>query len=53
MLSRKQTYHKSQGKINHRMYMDDIKMFAKNEKGLETLIHAVRIWSGQRDGIWL
>ena len=27
------------------MYMDDIKLFAKNEKELETLIHAVRIYS--------
>ena len=27
------------------MYMDDIKLFAKNEKKLETLIHAVRIYS--------
>ena len=27
------------------MYMDDIKLFAKNEKDLETLIHAVRIYS--------
>ena len=26
------------------MYMDDIKLFAKNEKELETLIHAVRIY---------
>ena len=25
--------------------MDDIKLFAKNEKGLETLIHVVRIFS--------
>ena len=36
---------KSQEKINHLMYMDDIKLFTKNEKGLETLIHAVRIYS--------
>ena len=35
----------SQEKINHLMYMDDIKLFAKNEKELETLIHAVRIYS--------
>ena len=34
-----------QEKINHLMYMDDIKLFAKNEKELETLIHAVRISS--------
>ena len=27
------------------MYMDDIKLFAKNEKELETLIHLVRIYS--------
>ena len=26
------------------MYMDDIKLFSKNEKELETLIHAVRIY---------
>ena len=27
------------------MYMDDIKLFAKNEKQQETLIHKVRIYS--------
>ena len=27
------------------MYMDDIKLFAKNEKELETLMHSVRIYS--------
>ena len=37
---------RSQEKINHLIYMvDDIKLFAKNEKELETLIHAVRIYS--------
>ena len=36
---------KSQEKINHLMYMDDIKLFSKNEKELENLIHAVRIYS--------
>ena len=36
---------RSQEKINHLMYMDDIKSFSKNEKELETLIHAVRIYS--------
>ena len=34
---------RSQEKINHLMYM--YKLFAKNEKELETLIHAVRIYS--------
>ena len=36
---------RSQEKINHLMFMDDIKLFAKNGKELETLIHAVRIYS--------
>ena len=27
------------------MYMDDIKLFAKSEKELETLVHTVRIYS--------
>ena len=34
----------SQEKINYQMYMDDIKLFTKNEK-LETLIHTIRIYS--------
>ena len=36
---------RSQEKINHLMYMDDIKLFPKNEKELETLIHKVIIYS--------
>ena len=36
---------RSQEKINHLMYMDDFKLFAKNHKELETLIHAVRKYS--------
>ena len=36
---------KSQEKINHVMYMDDIKLFAQNEKELETIIQTVRIYN--------
>ena len=36
---------KLQEKINHLMYMDDIKLFTKSKKELETLIHAVRIYN--------
>ena len=36
---------KLQEKIRHLMYMDDIKLLAKNEKELETQIQAVRIYS--------
>ena len=35
---------RSQEKINDLMYMDNIKLFAKNEKELEILIHIVRIY---------
>ena len=35
------------------MYMDDIKLFVKNKKELETLIPSVRKYSqGQKNGIW-
>ena len=34
-----------QEKFNHLIYLDVIKLFAKNEKELETLIHAVRIYN--------
>ena len=35
------------------MYMDDIKLFSKDEKELETLMQAERVYSWQyRDGIW-
>ena len=36
---------RSQEKINHLIYMDDIKQFAKKEKELEILIYTVRIYS--------
>ena len=37
--------HKSQGKINHLIYMEYIKLFAKNEeKKMEILIQAMRVY---------
>ena len=35
---------RSKENINHLMNMDDIKLLAKNEKQLEILLHAVRIY---------
>ena len=35
---------KSPGNIYHPMYMDDIKLFGKNERELETLIQTLRIY---------
>ena len=46
--------HESQENINRLMYVDDIKLFVKNEKELETLIQRVRIYSqdiGMKFGI--
>ena len=34
----------SQEKINHLVFKDDIKLFAKNKRDLETLIQTVRIY---------
>ena len=36
---------KSQEKINHLIYMNDVKLFAKSEKEFENLIQTVRIYS--------
>ena len=32
-------------KINHLLFMDDLKLFGKNEKELESLVQTVRIFS--------
>ena len=36
---------KGNGKLNHLLFMDDLKLFAKNENQLKSLIHTVRIFS--------
>ena len=36
---------KSQEKINHLIYINDIKLFAKNERDLEILIQTMRIYN--------
>ena len=36
---------KSQEKIKHLMYMDDIKVFDKNKKEMETLTQTISIYS--------
>ena len=41
---------KSQEKITQIIYMDDIKLLAKNENKLETLIQTIRIYS---QDIWM
>ena len=41
-------FHKSQErKINHQIYMDDIKLFARYDKELENLMQAMRISSDE------
>ena len=36
---------KGGGKINHLMFIDDIKLFAKNEDQVDSLVHTVRVFS--------
>lgn len=44
-LSGKEYTLKTKEKINHLLYMDDLKLFSKNEDGLNTLVHTVRMFS--------
>ena len=44
-MHRRTQLHKSREEINHLMLMDDIKLFAKKEKELETIKQTVRIFS--------
>ena len=39
------TFLKTQEKVNYHMSIDDIKLFAKNEKDLKTRIQTIRIYS--------
>ena len=44
----------NKGKINYLFFMDDLKLYAKNEKGLESLVQTVFIFSddvGMKFGI--
>ena len=36
---------KTKSKLNHLLYMDDLKLYAKNQTEIESLIHTVRIFS--------
>ena len=37
-------------KVNHLLFMDGLKFFAKNEKELHSLVSTVQVFS--RNGIW-
>ena len=38
-------FSKTKVKVNHLLYMDDLKLYAKNEKSLDSLLQTVRIFS--------
>ena len=38
-------FYKNKEKLNHLLYMDDLKLFSKSERGLDSLINTVRIFS--------
>ena len=40
------------GLINHLLFMDDLKLYGKNEKQVDTLVNTVRIFSRHWNGIW-
>ena len=40
-------------KVNHLLFLDDLKLYASNAKSLESLIQTVHVFSNEiRDGIW-
>ena len=43
----KAVYELSESKLktNHILFMDDLKLFSRNEKELDSLVHAIRIFS--------
>ena len=38
-------FSESKEKINHRLFMDDLKLYSRSEKGLDSLVQTVRVFS--------
>ena len=38
-------FSKSKEKINHLLFMDDLKLYSRSEKGLDSLVQTVRVFS--------
>ena len=38
-------FSESKEKINHLLFMDDLKLYSRSEKGLDSLVQAVRVFS--------
>ena len=38
-------FYKNKEKLNHVLYMDDLRLFSKSERGLDSRISTVRIFS--------
>ena len=36
---------KGEGKVNHLLFMDDLKLYGRNEKEINSLVHTVRVFS--------
>ena len=41
----KATYEFSESKINHLIFLDDLKLYSRSEKGLDSLVQTVRVFS--------
>ena len=40
-------------KINHLLFMDDLKLYAKSERGLDSLVQTVHVFSSDiGNGVW-
>ena len=45
-------FSESKEKINHLLFMDDLKLYSRSEKGLNSLVQTVRVFSEHRNGVW-
>ena len=39
------SFSESKEKINHLLFMDDLKLYSRSEKGLDSLVQTVRVFS--------
>ena len=46
-------FSESKEKINHLLFMDDLKLYSRSEKGFDSLVQIVRVFSeGIGNGVW-
>ena len=45
-------FSESKEKINHLLFTDDLKLYSRSDKGLDSLVQTVRVFREDRNGVW-